>query len=433
MRQSTRQTQTQTHTHTHTTFRRACAAAVATTMAVVFGASAVEAGVESVADDSAGVPTPAAPRLTVKPQRGFVDDAFALDAAGKRLALIRTDREQFQRVEIYDLEAAQAAATAGFDLNPTRVIDSMEFLPDGAGLLLIGASADGGHVAEAMALTGKSLGTANLAGRFATTSRGREALLVVQERREEKGGRLSYVVSPLKLPALKPAGKPRVYPLTDEGALRSNGLVPVGFFDGYSRLLGRRPGAYDKKKDARQPDGQAVLDLLTGKLVSSGGIEDVYGWARLSRLRQEHPNRTVFVQLAGVNAGPADAAVPVKAATGVEFVDPSGRLTPLELAVPFRLYDRTTLKDQEGPAPDALTFALEVDPVNPDAVARKKADARALDVYSVQSRQARLRVRVALDKQPIVWSSAGDRVAILHQFKAFARGGDRIDVYDLGK
>jgi hypothetical protein len=153
-------------------------------------------------------------------------------------------------------------------------------------------------------------------------------------------------------------------------------------------------------------------------------------------MRQEHPNRTAFVQLAGANAGPTvpgDAAV--KAATGVELVDAEGRLVPLGLAVPFRLYDRLTLKDQEGPAPGVLTFALEIDPVNADAVARKKADSRALDVYSVRpgaTAEARFRVRVALDAQPIVWSAAGDRVAVLHRFKSFARGGDRIDVYDLG-
>jgi len=417
--------------------RWSCAAATALLGLVV--SAAAGAGVASTADDAGGVPVPAKPRLTVKPERGFVDDAFALDAGGKRLALIRTDREQFQRVEIHDLGAPQGAAVAGFDVPPTREIESMQFLPDGAGLLLIGPTADGGQAAEVTDLTGKVLGKAALAGRFAVATRGHESMLVMLERREGQGkpGQLAYVVSPLKLPTLKPAGKPRTYPLTDEGALRVNGLVPVGFFDGYSRLLARRPGAYDKKKDARQPDGQAVVDLLSGKTVSSGPIEDAYGWARLTRLRQDHPNRTAFVQLAGVNAGPAvpgDAAA--KAATGVELVDVTGRLTPLELAVPFRLYDRLTLKDQEGPTPGALTFALEIDPVNPDAVARKKADARALDVYACSlgatAKEARLRLRVALDKQPLVWSVAGDRVAVLHRFKSFARGGDRIDVYDLG-
>lgn len=418
--------------------------------AAVLAVVALSVGVPglAVAAETTARPAPAAPRLSVKPPRGFVDDAFALDAAGKRLVVIRTDREEFQRVEIFDLEAAPPTVAGGFELTPPmRVVESIAFLPDGESLLLVGPGSDGVRVAETTDFTGKVRGRMNLPAAFAIAGSGRDAKLVMYERRESpsRSGEVTHVVSPFTLPALKPAGKPRSHVVGGDGALRPGGLVPVAFFDGYSKLLARRPGAYDKKKDARQPDGQAVLDLLSGKVMSTAPIADVYGWARLQRLRSEQPNRTAFVQLAGLNAGPAvpgDAAV--KAATGVELVDPAGRLTRLELAVPFRLYDRLTLKDQEGPSPGVLTFALEVDPVNVDAVARKKADARALDVYDVQGvsavaaasveqrGQARLRVRIGLDAQPIVWSAAGDRLAVLRRFKSFARGGDRLDVYDLG-
>jgi hypothetical protein len=403
-----------------------------------------------------GAPQPATARLSVKPDKGFVDDAFALDPSGSRVVLIRTDREEFQRVEIHDLDAAKPepatagaakASVRGFDLvPPSRGVESIAFLPDGASLLLVGPGPDGGRVAEAMDLSGKVLGKMNVPAEFAVGGTGSDAKLVTLERRPGRGGEVNYVVSPFKLPSLKAAGKARTYALGGDGLLRPSGLGPVGFFDGYSKMLARRPGAYDKKKDVRQPDGQAVLDLLSGKTISTGPIDDVYSWARLMRLRPEHPNRTAFVQLAGANAGPTDQVAlsagagagtgtgAGKAATGVELVDPSGRLTRLELAIPFRLYDRLTLKDQEGPAPGMLTFALEVDPVNPDAVARKKADARVLDVYGVggeNPRAARLRARVALSAQPIVWSVAGNRLVVLHRFKSFARGGDRLDVYDL--
>jgi hypothetical protein len=139
------------------------------------------------------------------------------------------------------------------------------------------------------------------------------------------------------------------------------------------------------------------------------------------------------VQVAGTNAGPETAGQKApKGEAGIELVDAAGRLTPIPLAVPFRLYDRSTLKDQEGPAPGVLTFGIEVDPVNADAVARQKADRRALDVYGLAvGRAAGLRARVALGTQPVVWAAAGDRVVVLSRFKSFARGGDRIDVYDL--
>jgi hypothetical protein len=247
---------------------------------------------------------------------------------------------------------------------------------------------------------------------------------VTVDRRSGTTGDLTYAVTSLKLPTLKPASAPRKYVVGGDGLLRSFGMTPLAFVDGYSLLLAQRPGSYDKKKDARQPDSQAILDLLSGKVISNGPIDDLYGWARTTRLRKEHPNRTAFVELADTTGGQS----------GIEFVGPTGRLSPLPLAVPFRIYDRFTLKDQEGPSPDVVTFAIQVDPVNPDAVARKKADPASLDVYEVLVSHpdvARLRARVAVGAQPVVWSVAGTRLAVLRRFKSFARGGDRIDLYDL--
>jgi hypothetical protein len=384
------------------------------------------------ADDSAAVdkaPTPIKPRLSLRPDRGFYDNAWALDSTGKHLAVIHTDRDDFQRMEIFDIEASQTTPASSFDLNPAaRAFEAVSFLPDAVGLLLVSGGANDAHVVEAIDKTGKSLGRTHPVSEFGTTTRGGESILVTFERRAGRAGEVSYVVAPWKLPVLKPAGKPRSYVVGADGALRIPPVVPIAFFDGFSKLLAQRPGWYDKKKDARQPDGQSVLDLLSGKTLSDSPIDDVYGWARTTRLRREHPNRTAFIQLADALGGQ------ISGQTGVELVDPAGRLNPLRLAVPFRLYDRFTLKDQEGPASGLIHFGIQVDPVNPDAVARKKADQPALDVYSVpmaHPESTRLVARVAMDAQPVVWTVAGDRLVILRRYKSFARGGDRIDVYDL--
>ncbi len=58
-----------------------------------------------------------------------------------------------------------------------------------------------------------------------------------------------------------------------------------------------------------------------------------------------------------------------------------GKKQPASLAVPFHLYDPKTLRVEEGPAPGHLTFGIGVDPLNPDAIKRKKADLPMLDVY----------------------------------------------------
>ena len=372
-----------------------------------------------------GSPEETKARLKLTPERGFYDDAWALDPLGQRLALIRTDRDDFQRVEIFDLESQKAAPVSTIELPPpARVFEGLSFLPGASGLLLVSAGPADTQVVEAIDATGRSLGKTGPVAGFGSVTRGGEPLLVTLERRTGRAGELTYVVATLKLPSLKSAGKPHSYLVGTDGALRTPPVVPVAFFDGYSKLLAQRPGWYDRKKDARQPDAQSVVDLLSGKPVFEGPIEDVYGWARTTRLRREHPNRTAFVQMADVVAGQS----------GVELCDPTGRLIRLPLAVPFRLYDRFTLKDQEGPDPGLITFGIQVDPVNVDAVARKKADLPYLDVYSTEIAHPeanRLRARVPLDARPVVWSTAANRLVVLRRYRSFARGGDGVDVYDL--
>ena len=417
---------------------RLTASGVALGLLLAAGAceSAAAAAPSDESDETAGIrrraagqepPPESKVRISLAPERGYYDDAWALDPTGKRLALIRTDRDAFQRVEIFDLESPNAETASTFDLPPpARAFEGLSFLPRGAGLLLTsgGPPDSDSHVAETIDVAGKKLGKTAPATGFGTASRGGQTVLVRFERRPGKEGQTTYVVGALKLPALKPSGPARSYAIGGDGALRAPAVVPIAFFDGYSKLLARRPGWYDPKRDARQPDAQSVVDLLSGKVISTEPIEDVYGWARSTPLPWQHPNRTAFVLMAEAFGGHNE----------IDLLDTAGKVTPLPLAVPFRLYDRTTLKDQEGPEPGRIYFSVQVDPVNVDAVVRKKADVPYLDIYCVGAEHPesnRLCARVPIDARPVAWSAAGGRLVVLRKFRSFARGGDGVDVYDL--
>ena len=74
-------------------------------------------------------PKPLEPRHTLKPPAGdgYFDDVFALDAEGKRLAVIRTDGATFSKLEIYD--AAAGKRLGGFDLPSQSLVPrDMELL-----------------------------------------------------------------------------------------------------------------------------------------------------------------------------------------------------------------------------------------------------------------------------------------------------------------
>ncbi|MBC8132631.1 MAG: hypothetical protein H7X95_06590, partial [Deltaproteobacteria bacterium] len=166
----------------------------------------------------AGAPLEGKPRRSLKANQGFYDDAWALDSAGKRLAVIHTDRETFQRVQIFDLEAVGpegANPVAQFDLPPpTRVVQSLVFPPTGPGLLLIAAAGSAGSassassasmeqsVVESVDNAGKTLGKTAPLSAFGFPATGADAglaafvTLVAFDRRAGRNGEVSYTVTP---------------------------------------------------------------------------------------------------------------------------------------------------------------------------------------------------------------------------------------------
>jgi hypothetical protein len=178
-------------------------------------------------------------------------------------------------------------------------------------------------------------------------------------------------------------------------------------------------GEYDKKGDVRGQSKMTIVDALTGKVDKEGPIADYMAWAQTGQLRQAHLDRSLFVELNDDTSG-------------VDVVDAMGKKQPATLAVPFQLYDPKSLRVEEGPAPTQLTFGIAVDPLNPEAVQRQKADLPMLDVYSadVGSGAVKLRGRV-FTPRPVAWRARGDVLVVLKRFKSFSRGGDELQIYEL--
>jgi len=109
-----------------------------------------------------------------------------------------------------------------------------------------------------------------------------------------------------------------------------------------------------------------------------------------------------------------------------------GKKQPAALAIPFRLYDPKSLLVEEGPAPNRLTFGLAVDPLNPDAVKRRKAELPMLDLYAADASKGTVTLRGRVfTPRPVTYRTRGDTLAVLKRFKSFARGGDELQVFDL--
>jgi hypothetical protein len=365
---------------------------------------------------------PLDPVHAIKPAEGYFDEAFALDKGGARLYLVRTDGATFAKLEIVDLETGKT--TSSFDLPANQPsIERLEPVGDGKGVVVIAREG----TSEAPALTARLIDGTGKPGvkvgptqAFGRPSAGAQDLLLGFDRKfGPKDGDVTYTITPYKIDTLAPAGKPKTYKTTAGGELKNPPFRILDFNDGYARAVGERPRAYDKKADVRQPARMATLDTLTGKVAEESEIGDVMAWAQAARLRSRHPGRGVFAELNQDD-------------TGVDVVDAMGNRKAVELAAPFGLYDAKSLTDQQGPEAGAFTFALAIDPLNPDAIKRQKPDLPMLDVYAAKDAKEspKLRGRIFIPRN-VTWRAGYGKIVLLKRFKSYTRGGDELDVYKL--
>lgn len=255
---------------------------------------------------------------------------------------------------------------------------------------------------------------------------------------QSKSGRaVTYKVARHRIEGLGRVGPTGGYVIDGGADLRRPPLKMVGWQRGYTELVGMRPGGYDKARDVRMPSRAAVLDAASGRFVFEQDIGDVMAWAAASELRRKFPGRGLFAVFS------PDARL-------FELVDFTGRRASIELPVPLRYYDPTSLQEHEqygsGGDPGALLFSLAIDPLHPEALARRKKAPSYLDIYRVRpdapaagtptgkspiaARIDRL-LRAPNDDRPIGWSAAGSHAAVLRKHKNFSRGGNLLEVYPL--
>jgi hypothetical protein len=364
----------------------------------------------------------AKPAFVLKPEKGFIDDPFAIDGASGRLALLRTDSASFALVEIVDLNTGKTrrAFAAG---NPQQLFDRVLFAGgDDTGIVLVTRdSVTSRRSAQYFGPDGRPLGLVGPVTDFGTITRGGVTYLVAWDRKTAASGQTTYTVAQYKLEGLAKAGKPRAYVIDKQGMLTDPPLKVVTWQDGYAQIVGERPGGYDKKKDVRLPGKAAVLDALSGTFASESEIADVLGWTLATQLRRTRLNRTLLPVITDEQ-------------DGVQVIDAVGHRTALNLGTPVQNYDPKSLLEQEDTANRALYFSLSLDPLNPEALGRQKADKPYLDLYRVaidKSPAASRILRVALDERPVTWVVGGRYVAILRKHKSFSRGGNEIEAHRL--
>jgi hypothetical protein len=185
--------------------------------------------------------------------------------------------------------------------------------------------------------------------------------------------------------------------------------------DGMTRAFGIKGGEWDKKENQRSPDVEATYDLITGKFSDRHPIQDLFEQRKRFQTLADAGGTLDFVRMAWDNQT-------VQAWRG-------GVAKSLELDQPISAYDPKSLQGVIA-GDGTVWLALKVDPVNPDAVARKKADPEYLDIFKVGSDGKAVRkIRVPATGLRHRFGVIRDQIWVLERSSGFDRGGRTLTIY----
>ncbi|PIE19422.1 MAG: hypothetical protein CSA65_02525 [Proteobacteria bacterium] len=361
------------------------------------------------------------PQWSFKPSKGFVDDAMAFDVTGQRFAYIHTDSATFLDVVIIgvgDWKQQLKISVPG----ATKVPASLAFSADGSRLVFIWADTrTGKQGVELFDLSkgGKLITSAKDASTIALVEYKGQQVLSVAKERQDKRGNVRVSVSLHRLADLKRIKRAKLKVGVDTRIKRPP-LRVLYWERGHLSLVGVRKGKYDRKRDVRRPDVAIRWDILERKQLWAQEPKDLVKWNRAISFRNNHSGANSFVHVG-------------ESLKTLYLVDRNNQLKAIKTPVKWRLYEPRSLKQRESWDGNTLYFSMTIDPVNPEAVARKKADKERADIYHVDaSGKVKSIGRIFTGKRRFGWVVGKGRFAYLRKLKGFGRGGKSVEIHAIG-
>ena len=394
-------------------------------LAVLLGISAGSAFAQL--PQSAPAPAPVPPRPGVAPlvgttemvklttPTGFIDDVVAAEEG--RLAYVVADTASKAELHVYTHATKQEVVV---DLAPVT-LNPVQLTLVGPRAFVIGRTEDGNQIAALVELTAKGkkpagtvvykLGPANAI--TVITRDGKQRVALHKAASSNGGTRHDVEVVAIETGRRVGVAKPFELDATDKNAKLD--LKVNHWSDGMTRAYGIKAGEWDRKEDARAPDVEVTYDLVSGKFVEKKKIEDLFEQRKRFQAMTEGGKRLDFVRLDN---------------KGLELWR-AGKGKKIELDQPLTNYDT---KSMQGivTADGSAWVIFKMDPVNADAVARKKADPEYLDVFRISADGKGVRkARVFAGGTRHRFGIVGDKFWLIERNNGFERGGRSLALYSL--
>jgi hypothetical protein len=352
---------------------------------------------------------------------GFIDDAVAVD--GDRFAYVVSDSSSKSEIRIVSLAKdqkdpkEQIVDISGVTLHPVAITLV------GQRAFVVGEAEGGKQVAALVELVEKNKkppGTAVFKVPAATHITWLAAPARIAVHRMTSGANSTkHEVEILAADSGRRIGALRTLELDAGNADKKLDFRVNHWSEGWTKAHGIKGGEWDRKENQRSPDTEATYDMVAGKLIDRQKIGDLFEQRKRFQTLADGNGSIDFVKIGWDNTT-------LQAWRG-------GKLNKLELDQPLATYDPKSL--QGAVTAGAVWVALKVDPVNADAVARKKADVEWLDIFRAQpdgkaSRKVRVLAAGLRHRFGIV-GATGDRFWLLERNQSMERGGKTLTVYQL--
>lgn len=361
--------------------------------------------------------------IEIAPPRGFVDDPMTFDGAGGRLLYVNTDAGDLVNLELVDL-TQKGAKLATVDLSKLAPLpEEVHIAAGGDQFVVIYRTASGADARKAAVLIDsegkvkRRFGPAEEVAYLNYDGTPAVATYLRAEKSGRKGLVVRHTVEVRALATGKRLGKKVTLDADESGRVDRLGFRIEYWRDGHTRAYGTKEGTWDRKEDQRSPDKFAVYDVPAKTFARIEPIADVMKHAEMSAVeRGQSSGRFAYV--------PRDRS-------GV-VVHESGAARSVELAEPFSHYEPKSLAYQAADG-GGLYLSLTIDPVHPDAVARKKAAAAWTDLYYLAPGAAKAQrlARLMAPKRGIRWRASKRYWAVLEKHVGFSRGGKTLTLYEL--
>jgi hypothetical protein len=354
-------------------------------------------------------------RFAPSPGTGFIDDAIAADA--ERFAYVVADTAARAELHVVTLATKQEQIV---DLSPITLHPvALELV--GARVFVVGATDDNKRIAALVDTADKAktktIYKVPAANDITVVPQPPGKLRVAVHRATASKTGTRHEVELLALESGARIGAVHVLELDAANTNKALDFRVNHWGLGFTRAYGIKGGEWDRKEDQRSPDVEATYDLLTSKLVDRSPITDLFEQRRRFQTLADAGNRVEFVRPSADN-------------TSLQLWR-AGKPRPIELDQPFSSYDPKSI--QAIVLPDGSAWlALKVDPVNADAVARKKADPEYLDIFRITADGKASRTsRILATNLRHRFGVAGNRFWLLERNQGFERGGKSVALYDV--